>query len=136
MKNYVFKNATFHTQVRCKQLPKKIMGNETYLDKKGYKRFCNSNKLVHRWAAEKKLGRKLKKGEVVHHKDRNKTNNNPNNLHVFKNQKQHDYFHRKDAIKHGPKASYKGFDKNENPGCFVSLFYISIIIYSSLKILS
>lgn len=33
--------------------------------------------------AEKKLGRYLKKGEVVHHIDFNKTNNDPNNLVVL-----------------------------------------------------
>lgn len=37
----------------------------------------------HRVVMEKILGRKLKKGEVVHHKDMNKQNNNPNNLQVM-----------------------------------------------------
>jgi len=83
----------------------------TYEDKKGYLRFKGSDKLVHRWVAEKKIKRKLKKGEVVHHKDRNKKNNNSYNLHVFSSQKQHDFIHKKDAKKHGKKVSYKGFEK-------------------------
>jgi hypothetical protein len=39
--------------------------------------------------AEKKIGRKLKSGEVVHHKDGNPLNNSPSNLKVYKNQSQH-----------------------------------------------
>jgi hypothetical protein len=31
--------------------------SKVYLDENGYYRFKDSNKLVHRWAAEKKLGR-------------------------------------------------------------------------------
>ena len=38
---------------------------------------------------QKKLGRKLLPGEVVHHKDRNKLNNAPENLEVFPNQDEH-----------------------------------------------
>lgn len=81
---------------------------KTYSDERGYKRFKDSDTPVHRWAAEKKLGRKLKKGEVVHHKDRNKSNNSQTNLWVFKNQKEHDKAHKKDAKRFGKKYSYKG----------------------------
>ena len=48
---------------------------ETYIEKDGYKRYRNSNKLVHRYVAERKLGRKLRPGEVAHHKNRNKRDN-------------------------------------------------------------
>lgn len=57
----------------------------------------DSEKLVHRWVAEKKLGRPLKPWERVHHKDRNKRNNSPDNLWVFKNQKQHWRAHKRDG---------------------------------------
>jgi len=35
---------------------------------------------IHREVMEQKLGRKLRPGELVHHEDENKLNNNPNNL--------------------------------------------------------
>ena len=48
---------------------------------------------THRVVAEKMLGRKLKDGEVVHHKDFNKRNNNPENLRIFASQAEHASFH-------------------------------------------
>lgn len=54
----------------------------SYIDDKGYERFCDSGKLVHQTVAERKLGRKLKSWEVVHHRNRNKLDNRPVNLHV------------------------------------------------------
>jgi len=83
--------------------------SDQYTDNRGYKRYKDSDRSVHRAAAAKKLGRKLRPGEVVHHKDRNKTNNQPDNLWVFKNQEEHDRIHKLDAKRHGKKASYKGF---------------------------
>lgn len=65
-----------------------------YIDTYGYKRFCNTNKLVSRWVAEKYLvHRKLRPEEVVHHIDGNKLNNNYNNLVVFNNQADHQRHH-------------------------------------------
>lgn len=43
--------------------------------------------------AEKKLGRFLSDKEVVHHKDRNRTNNNADNLMVFKTVRDRTLFH-------------------------------------------
>ena len=43
--------------------------------------------------AETKLGRYLKPDEVVHHRDRNRSNNNPNNLLVFASKSDHTSFH-------------------------------------------
>lgn len=83
--------------------------SSTYTDKQGYKRFKDNDKVVHRSVAENKLGRKLKPNEVVHHKDRNKTNNSYDNLHVFPNQNAHDKAHKYDASRFGKKASYQGF---------------------------
>lgn len=80
----------------------------TYIDSNGYRRFSNSGKSVARWSASNKLGRPLRDGEVVHHKDRNKKNNNPSNLHVFPSQGAHDRAHKQDARKYGPGYSYKG----------------------------
>ncbi len=60
-----------------------------YIDEKGYRRFSDSGKLVHRWAAEDKIGRPLKEGEVVHHGYRGKQCNDPDNLWVCKSQSEH-----------------------------------------------
>ena len=43
----------------------------------------------YREIAEKKIGRKLKKGEIVHHLDGDSTNDDPDNLFVCKNQSEH-----------------------------------------------
>lgn len=42
----------------------------------------NGQRLEHQLVAEKVIGRTLKLGEVVHHKDGNKANNDPSNLEV------------------------------------------------------
>lgn len=43
----------------------------------------------HRVVAERVLGRELTSGEVVHHEDENKKNNDPSNLIVFKSNGDH-----------------------------------------------
>ena len=50
----------------------------------------------HILVAERKIGRQLTGTEVVHHIDRNKLNNSPENLMVFPNQSEHDRFHWKE----------------------------------------
>ena len=47
----------------------------------------------HRVTAERLLQRALLPGEVVHHEDRNRKNNDPRNLIVFKSQSAHVYHH-------------------------------------------
>jgi len=86
--------------------------SNTFVDKKGYKRVKGSNTLVHRWAAEKKLGRELKPGEVVHHKNRDKQDNSFNNLHIFGSQQAHWEAHKQDAQKYGREYSMTGKNKN------------------------
>jgi len=74
------------------------MLNKTYKDNNGYLRFNDTKKLVHRWVMEKKLGRKLEPDEVVHHRDGNKLNNSPDNLHVFSSQEEHHSLHQKEKV--------------------------------------
>lgn len=74
-------------------------GLKTFIDEKGYRRFLGSGKLVHRWVAEKKLGRKLHPGEIVHHINQEKLDNRPDNLEILPNQEIHDDIHREEGIR-------------------------------------
>ena len=65
-------------------------------DDNGYKRSSNDDELIHRKVAAKKLGRPIGQKEVVHHLNRNKEDNRPSNLYVFKSQKSHNKIHKKD----------------------------------------
>jgi len=65
------------------------MGKKTYIDKNGYLRFNDSDKLVHRWVAYNQIYKSKSwkylmkfKNYQVHHKDGNKLNNNSSNLQV------------------------------------------------------
>lgn len=56
------------------------------VDKNGYIRLwagSGKNVLEHRLVAERRLGRKLRRGEVVHHVNGNKKDNRPGNLRVM-----------------------------------------------------
>lgn len=71
--------------------------SKTYVDTNGYLRYSDSDKLVHRHVALKKLYTKdkypLKFGEYqVHHIDRNKLNNDSSNL-IICTEDQHASFH-------------------------------------------
>ena len=73
------------------------MGKKTFRDSQGYLRFIDSGRLVHRWVAKKKLRRKLKPKEVVHHNNRIKTDNRTGNLRVFDSSLQHRAYHARKA---------------------------------------
>jgi hypothetical protein len=72
------------------------MARKTYRDAQGYLRFIDSGRLVHRWAARKKLRRPLEPGEVVHHKNTIRTDNRNSNLIIFKSRKAHKAHHVKE----------------------------------------
>lgn len=56
-----------------------------------------NNRHIHRIVAEQKLGRKLRPGEIVHHKDGDKQNYLPENLEILDSQKEHAKVHQKDG---------------------------------------
>lgn len=51
---------------------------------------------LHRILAEQKIGRELRKGEIVHHLDGNPRNNNPENLEVLMSSGEHIHRHMKE----------------------------------------
>jgi len=83
---------------RLKGLSKKRLGKlyteKCYIDQKtGYYRFNDSHIFVHEWIMEKKLGRKLKPGEVINHINGNKLDNLPSNLMIFEDKDEHTQWH-------------------------------------------
>ena len=59
----------------------KESSSKTFIDDEGYRRFCDSNRLVHRWVV-KNSGQPLNFYHHVHHIDGNKLNNDISNLQV------------------------------------------------------
>lgn len=67
----------------------------------------------HRYVAEQKLGRHLKRGEVVHHIDRDRKNNDPDNLIVFHTKEDHNRFHNGGTLEQIEDGSY--ISRKEKP---------------------
>ena len=58
------------------------------------KRLQNNCVYEHILVAEEKLGRRLNDGEVIHHRDQDKNNNNPDNIIIFCSKSEHTRFHK------------------------------------------
>ena len=74
------------------------MKPKTYINADGYWCFTDTHYPIHRWVAKKKIGRELRKGEVVHHINYNKRDNSEENLFVCSSQREHERIHRLDRI--------------------------------------
>jgi hypothetical protein len=57
---------------------------KSYKTRKGYRKWKDSGRYVHRTQAEKKIGGRLWPGRVVHHKNRNRQDNRMENLQVMR----------------------------------------------------
>ena len=75
---------------------------------KTYNKFLGRHE--HRVVAERMLGRKLKKNEVVHHIDLNKQNNDEKNLVVMPSNSEHSHLHQ--ILKKGDKKEYERLIKH------------------------
>lgn len=83
---------------KCHQIGEGVKGGETRGNQmkaasqhKTYPKLKGRH--LHRVIAEQKLGRPLVPGEIVHHDDENKQNNDPKNLIVLPNQAEHARLH-------------------------------------------
>jgi formylglycine-generating enzyme required for sulfatase activity len=110
----------------------------TYIDKKGYVRFRGSGKLLHRWIAEKRIlrgKRKLRKNEVVHHRDGNPTHNALRNLRIMTRGAHNELHERKSpgwARRHNIKLS-----EDERPqGCALTLLGLLVGIVAVALLLA
>lgn len=80
--------------------------------------FSNGCVYEHILKAEEKLGRKLIEGEVVHHIDSNRKNNDTDNLMIFDSAKSHAAYHRGiEAVKRGDVWHCEDNEKCKCPIC-------------------
>jgi len=98
-----YMNAKLNPTRMTESVKEKISITKTDPNRKGYRKIHGVHE--HRLVAESMLGRKLRKGEVVHHIDGNKSNNNIENLMIFSSQKDHAKWHSENDPKWGGGAN-------------------------------
>ncbi len=76
--------------------------------KRGYNYDLRVGEFVHRIVMTTKINRPLKPKEVVHHINKDKLDNRPENLRLFTNQEKHNFHHWWQAIVFGKDYSYSG----------------------------
>ncbi len=90
-------NSCAHNPKYRKSLPHGIshFNYKNGLSQHGYRRihFNGRTCYEHRVVAEQKIGRPLSCGEIVHHINNDKLDNNPENIYVFENRKSHEACH-------------------------------------------
>ncbi|MBN1250158.1 MAG: HNH endonuclease [Anaerolineae bacterium] len=67
----------------------KVRGEQVKAHSEGRTYTKTNGRHTHRVVMENKLGRALRPGEIVHHKDGNKLNNAPGNLELISSQEEH-----------------------------------------------
>lgn len=99
---YIHKNNNKSDNRKSNLVPTKNYHNDGKTFLNGYiaiympeheRAFDNGCVYEHILVAEKILDRKLKEQECVHHKDKNRTNNSPDNLMIFKTNEDHIAYH-------------------------------------------
>ncbi len=88
--------------------------SKTRIDKEGYYRFIDSNKLVHRWIVEKHYNIKLKPSQIIHHKNGNKRDNRIENLEIILDESAEE-IHKRKHIEKGYSDKYH--NKKQCPYC-------------------
>ena len=97
-----------------KKLGLTIITRNPFIQGGYYRQYIDGKRVwSHRHEAEKKIGRKLKKSEPVHHIDGDKLNNNHDNLYVCRDRSHHGIVH--DSLEEVAFSLYKlgiiGFDE-------------------------
>lgn len=105
----------FKKKINKSNKGKTDISKKIYTDKKGYPRFKDNGKLVHKAVAEKKVGGKIFPDRVVHHLDGDKTNFSRDNL-VVMSRSEHSklHYHEKKTNEIKSKFSFLNKKKKNN----------------------